>query len=154
MHRTLKAATARPPEADLAAQQRRFDAFRAEFNTVRPHEGLHDATPASCYAPSPRPYARTLAPVAYPGHFERRLVSRNGGIRWNSRWVNVSHLLAELEVGFEEIDEGLWDVYFGPVWLGRFHEAVGRIVDRVDRWERRPGGHHKGRGRCRRRADH
>lgn len=144
MHRTLKAATARPPQADLAAQQRRFEAFRVEFNTVRPHEGLHDATPASCYAPSPRPYARTLAPVEYPGHFERRLVSRNGGIRWNSQWVNVSHLLAELEVGFEEIDDGLWDVYFGPVWLGRFHEAVGRIVDRVDRSERRSGGNHKG----------
>jgi len=143
MHRTLKAATARPPEADLAAQQRRFDAFRVEFNSVRPHEGLHDATPASCYTPSPRPYARTLASLEYPGHFERRLVSRNGGIRWNSRWVNVSHLLAELEIGFEEIDDGLWDVYFGAVWLGRFHEAVGRIVDRVDRWERRPGSNHK-----------
>lgn len=144
MHRTLKADTARPPGADLAAQQRRFDAFRAEFNTVRPHEGLQDATPASCYTPSPRSYPRTLAPLEYPGHFERRLVSRNGGIRWNSRWVNVSHLLAELELGFEEIDDGLWDVYFGPAWLGRFHEAVGRIVDRADRWERRPGGNHKG----------
>ena len=37
-------------------------------------------------------------------------------------WVNVSHLLAEEFVGFEEIDDGLWEVYFGPVKLGRFHE--------------------------------
>ncbi len=144
MHKTLKAATARPPQADLAAQQRAFDRFRWRYNQVRPHEALNDETPASCYTPSPRPYRTTLAPLEYPGHFERRLVSRNGGIRWNNRWVNVSHLLAELEIGFEEIDDSLWNVYFGPVWLGRFHEAVGCIVDQLDRPARRRGGNHKG----------
>lgn len=144
MHKTLKADTARPPQADLGAQQRRFDWFRQRYNTERPHEALADATPASCYVPSPRPYRATLAPLVYPGHFERRRVSHNGGIRWASRWVNVSHLLAELDIGFEEIDDGLWNVYFGPVWLGRFHETVGRIVDQLDRPARRRGGNHKG----------
>jgi transposase InsO family protein len=143
MHKTLKAATARPPQADLATQQRRFDWFRRRYNRERPHEALADETPASCYVPSPRPYPTTLPPLEYPGHFERRLVSRNGGIRWAKRWVNVSHLLAERDVGFEEIDDGLWNVYFGPVWLGRFHEAVGRIVDHLDRTARRRGGNHK-----------
>ena len=57
-------------------------------------------------------------------------------------WVNVSHLLAELEIGFEEIDDGLWNVYFGPVWLGRFHEAVGRIVDQLGRPARRSDDNH------------
>ena len=142
MHRTLKAATARPPPTDPAAQQRCFDALRREYNTVRPHEALHDATPASGYTASPRRYPATLAPLAYPGHYERRLVSRNGGIRWNHAWVNVSHLLAELEIGLEEIDDGLWNVYFGPVWLGRFHEAVGRIIDQLNRPARRRGGNH------------
>lgn len=147
MHKTLKAATARPPQAHLAAQQRCFDRFRERYNTERPHEALGDATPASCYAPSPRPFRATLPPLLYPGHYERRLVSRNGGVRWNTRWVNVSHLFAELEIGFEEIDDGLWNVYFGPVWLGRFHEAVGRIVDQLGRPMRRRGDNHKGRNR-------
>lgn len=40
--------------------------------------------------------------LVYPGHYERRLVSRNGGVRWSTRWVNVSHLFAELEIGFEK----------------------------------------------------
>jgi putative transposase len=142
MHKTLKAATARPPARDLATQQRAFDAFRRRYNDVRPHEALADATPASGYVPSPRPYRRTLEPLVYPGHYERRLVSRNGGIRWNRRWVNASHLLAELEIGLEEIDDGLWNVYFGPVWLGRLHEAVGRIIDQLDRPRRRRGGNH------------
>ena len=144
MHKTLKADTARPPQGDLAAQQRRFDWFSQRYNVERPHEALGDATPASCYTASPRRYRAALAPLVYPGHFERRLVSRNGGVRWNNRWVNASHLLAELEIGFEEIDDGLWDVFFGPVWLGRFHEQVGRIVDQLGRVTRRKGDNHKG----------
>jgi hypothetical protein len=31
-----------------------------------------------------------LPPLEYPDRFEVRYVSANGGIRWNSRWVNVS----------------------------------------------------------------
>jgi transposase InsO family protein len=142
MHKTLKAATARPPQRDLGAQQQAFDGFRRRYNTVRPHEGLADATPGSAYTASPRRYRSVPPSVVYPGHYERRLVSRNGGIRWNKTWVNVSHLLAELEIGLEEIDDGLWNVYFGPVWLGRFHEAVGCIVDQLNRSARRTGGNH------------
>jgi putative transposase len=68
MHKTLKAATARAPQAHLAAQQRAFDRFRLRCNEERPHETLGDATPASCFAPSPRPYRTLLEPLVYPGH--------------------------------------------------------------------------------------
>lgn len=112
-------------------------------NEERPHEALDQQPRASVYTPSPRPYPRRLPALEYPGHYEVRRVSRNGGIRWQARWVNVSHLLAEQDVGFEEIDDGLWEVYFGPGWLGRFHEAVGRIVDQFGRPARREGGNHK-----------
>jgi putative transposase len=54
MHRTLKRATARPPAPTPRSQQRRFDVFREEYNTVRPHEALADETPASIYGSSPR----------------------------------------------------------------------------------------------------
>ena len=138
MHGTLKKHTARPPERSVAAQQRRFDAFQREFNTVRPHEALGGAVPADHYRSSPRRLPRHLEPLTYPGHFEVRYVSRNGGIRWNSRWVCVSHLLMEQHVGLEAIDDGLWNVYFGPIWLGWFVEAKHRIVDRNDRELRRP----------------
>jgi hypothetical protein len=57
--------------------------------------------------------------------------------------VNVSHVLAELDVGFEEIDDGLWEVCFAPVWLGRLHETTSRIVDHLGRAARREGGNHK-----------
>lgn len=122
MHRTLKAATARPPAAHAGAQQRRFDAFRREYNHVRPHEGIGQRTPASLYQRSPRPYPKREPVVEYPGHFELRRVSRNGGVRWAKRWLNISSVLAEENVGFEEVDDGLWSLYFGTVLLGRFDE--------------------------------
>jgi transposase InsO family protein len=40
MHRTLKAATTRPPQAHLAAQQRAFNRFRVLYNEERPHQYL------------------------------------------------------------------------------------------------------------------
>jgi len=143
MHGQLKKQTARTPRASLRAQQRAFDAFREEYNQIRPHEALAGLTPASLYEPSPRPYPKKLAPIRYPAHFEIRRVSRNGGVRWHGSWVNVSHLLAEQPVGFEEIDHGLFDVYFGPVWLGHFNEAKLRILDSRGRDKRRKGGNHK-----------
>lgn len=127
MHRTLKAEATKPPRNTLRAQQQRFDAFQREYNTERPHEALRNATPADHYTPSPRAYPRRLADPEYPGHFQVRYVSRNGGVRWRNQWVNVSHVLAEEYVGLEEVEDGIWSVYFGPVLLGRFHERDLRI---------------------------
>jgi hypothetical protein len=31
--------------------------------------------------------------------------------------------------GLEEIDDGIWNVYFGPLTLGRLHERHMRIED-------------------------
>lgn len=122
MHRTLKAETTRPPAANARTQQRLFDSFREEFNNQRPHEGLENKTPASAYRPSPRPYPERLPPLEYPGHFEVRRVSRNGGIRWKKGWVNISTSILEQNVGLEEVDDGVWSLYFGSLLLGRFHE--------------------------------
>lgn len=136
MHRTLKAATTRPPSNSRLAQQRRFDHFREEFNFVRPHEALDMQTPASCYAPSPRPMPDKIPPIEYPDRFEVRYVSANGGIRWNRQWVNVSITCAGEHVGLEEIDDGVWNVYFGPLKLGRLLERHMRIEDAYGRLKR------------------
>jgi putative transposase len=106
MHRTLKAATTRPPSNSRLAQQRRLDQFRKEFNFERPHEALEMQTPASRYTPSPRPMPDKLPAIEYPARFEVRYVSANGGIRWNRAWVNVSVTCAGEYVRLEEIDDG------------------------------------------------
>jgi putative transposase len=137
MYRTLKAETTRPPAANLRAQQRRFNEFRNEFNHLRPHEAIGLEPPASLYAPSDRPYPKKLPPIEYPDHFEVRYVSANGGIRWKSRWVNVSQTLITQYVGLEEIDNGIWSVNFGPIELGRLDERDFRIEDILGRKSRK-----------------
>lgn len=120
MHRTLKQATARPAAASLSAQQRRFDAFRHHYNRYRPHEALGQRPPASHYQPSMRAYPQKLPPIVYPAHFDVRSVSTNGALYWHAGQVYVSHLLRGERVGQDEVGDGLWDIYFGPVRLGGF----------------------------------
>lgn len=137
MHRTLKAQTAQPPRKNLRAQQRRFDEFRGIFNDERPHEALDLETPASRYQPSPRPFPERPVDPEYPDHFEIRRVSQMGSMRWKCRWVCVSHLLGRRDVGLEEIGDGVWAVYFGPVHLGWLDERDFRIMDVTGRSRRR-----------------
>lgn len=137
MHRTLKAEATRPPAARLGTQQRKFNRFREEFNHERPHEALDQETPASVYEPSRRKMPNKLPPLEYPDRFELRYVSANGGIRWNKGWINVSIVCAGENVGLEEIDDGIWNVYFGPLKLGRLHERHIRIEDEYGRLKRK-----------------
>jgi hypothetical protein len=77
------------------------------------------------------------APLEYPDRFEVRYVSANGGIRWKKhRWVNVSSVCIGEYVGLEEIDDGFWDVYFGPLRLGRLDERRMLIEDDYGRFRR------------------
>jgi len=122
MHKTLKAETTRPPGRDLKAQQRKFDHWRREFNDERPHESLQMKSPSTLYVPSVRPFPKEIEHPSYPAHFEVRYVSRNNGIRWNRAWINVSATLREEYVGCEEVDDGVWNLWFGPLLLGRFDE--------------------------------
>ena len=129
MHRTLKREATRPPKANLRAQQRHFNHFRRTFNSIRPHEALDDATPDSVYRSALRAYPDVLPPIEYPEHFEVRKVSTNGGIRWHSRWINISSALGNEFIGLEPIGPVLWQIYFGPTTLGWFDEELFVIFD-------------------------
>ena len=88
-------------------------------------------SPVDLYEPSPRPYPRRLPQPEYPTHFEVRKVSDNGGIRWANRWVNVTIVLGGQFIGLEEIDDGIWHVYFGSHLLGYLIDELGKIEDRA-----------------------
>ncbi|MGH8732028.1 MAG: integrase core domain-containing protein, partial [Burkholderiales bacterium] len=137
MHRTLKDETTRPPAGSLPAQQRKFNVFIDEFNNERPHEALDQQTPASRYQPCVREMPEKIPPFVYPDRFEVRYVSGNGGIRWNRDWVNVSSVCIGEYVGLEEIDNGIWNVYFGALKLGRLNERHMRIEDQYGRLKRK-----------------
>jgi putative transposase len=121
-HRVLKAETTRPPAPHCAAQQRRFHRFCREYNEERPHEALQNRAPATCYHASRRVLPMRLAPLEYPGHMEVRLVSSGGYIKWFNEPLFVTTALAGEEVALEEVDDGLWTLYFATVALARYDE--------------------------------
>ncbi len=122
MHRTLKAATARPPRGHLTAQQRAFNRFRILYNEERPHQFLAGRTPASLYRPSPRLYTGTVPPIEYPGHYIPKRVTNAGTIRFKKRLLFIANSLKQQIVGLEEVDDGVWSIYFCTVLLARVDE--------------------------------
>lgn len=139
-HRTLKAATATPPAATIRAQQQRFDAFREEYNYLRPHEALGQQPPMTWYVLSPRSYPRCLAEPSYAEADQVRRVRHNGEIRWSSGTIYVSHLLVGEPVGIYEAADG-WLVRYGPVELGWLDPVNSRLREAKPRrsgsWHRR-----------------
>jgi hypothetical protein len=121
-HAVLKAETTRPPARNLEAQQRRFARFCREYNEERPHEALGDQPPASLYRPSARPLPTRLPPLEYPGHTEVRLVASNGDISWAGERLFIASALAGEYIAFEEVDNGIWNIQFATIVLGRFDE--------------------------------
>jgi putative transposase len=118
MHKTLKAETTRPAAATAGRQQQRFNAFRQEYNTERPHEALALHPPASCYHGSPRPMPPHLPPPVYPAHAEIRRVSTAGLIKWRGTPLWLTEVLAGEDVALEPCDADRWTLAFGPLVLG------------------------------------
>jgi transposase InsO family protein len=128
MHRTLKAECARPPKHDMASQQVRFDAWRSEFNDDRPHEALALAVPGSVYTPSLRAMPDVLPEAEYPGHYEVRYLSSCGTVRFKTKQFFVSQTLSREHIGFEEVADGIWDLYFFDRLLARLDERTWRLT--------------------------
>jgi transposase InsO family protein len=126
LHRTLAAATVKPWAANLAAQQRRFERFCAEYNQERSHEALGRRTPAEVYERSSRPYPRRLPPLEYPSHYEVRHVKHSGEIAWRGQLIYVSQALAGEPVGLHLIEEARWALYYGMLKLGTLDTRVAR----------------------------
>lgn len=120
MHKTLKAEATRPPSASLREQQNRFDRFRREYNTVRPHEALGQREPSSCYTTSTRSFPDRLGPIEYPAHLEVRRVCK-GMIAWKGRYVWLTKALSGEDVSLEETGDDTWTISFGPLVLGTYH---------------------------------
>lgn len=137
MHRTLKEETTRPSAFSSSAQQRKFNHFINEFNYERPHEALDMQTPGSLYEPSIRELPSKIKPFEYPDRYEVRYVGANGCIRWNSKRICVSQICQGQYIGLEEVDFKIWNVYYGQVKIGIFHEHKLRIEDSLGRLKRR-----------------
>jgi putative transposase len=134
-HRTLKAATVHPTAPTPTAQQARFDRYRTEYNTERPHASLpQHCPPATLYAPaSCRPYPTRLPTLVYPTADDVRLVNANGGIKWRQHWIFLSRALAGQYVGLTTIETEEMSVAYGQLILGEFNPDTHRFTPRP-RW--------------------
>lgn len=103
MHRTWKAETACPPQADLRAQQARFDSVLREFNQQGPHE---------------------LPELEYRAHFYRRKAGPNGEISWDYSGLFIGRALVGEHVGVEPIEDGQCRLWFGKLPLGEFDQRA------------------------------
>lgn len=133
MHRTLKKEACLPPESTVRNQQARFNDFREIYNFQRPHEALRMKTPAELYQASERSFNTFLKPPEYPDHFIVRRVSNNGGIRLQGRRFPVSSVLKQQLVGLEEVDDGVFDVHFCFLIIGRLDLRNCKIIDSIKR---------------------
>ena len=109
-HLTLLEAM-RPPAATRAAQARRFEAFRRDYNHQRPHQALKQVPPADFYIPSPRPMPKRPPEPDYGNGMITRKVRSNGEIKFVGGLVHISSALAGEGVAIEQIEQG-WRVWF------------------------------------------
>lgn len=123
-HLTLKQEAASPPEANMVAQQRRFDDFQREYNQQRPHEALGQVPPAKVYAASRRSFPDSAPEPEYPRGYEVVVGTRSSGnVTFRGTRYFSSTPLRGQRIGFVEVEEGCFDVYFCTQLLGRIHTA-------------------------------
>jgi len=128
MHGTLKAQTSRPPAANAAEQQARFDAFRRHYNEERPHEALGQRPPSESYTPSGRAMPQRLEEPWYDADHQVRRVLNAGEINWKGERVFVSEALVGEPVGIAQLETGDHVVRFCDRDIG--------LIDRHGRFRR------------------
>jgi transposase InsO family protein len=129
MHRTLKQAATRPPQQTLTSQQQHFDAFRYDYNWLRPHKSLELRPPAERLTPFRRSYAgQRSAEIEYPPYFEQRRVRDTGELKIDGERHYLSEVLAREVVGLDCIDQDRSEIYYGSLLLGYYDRRARRIV--------------------------
>lgn len=118
MHSTLQQATLSPPERNVRRQQDAFHRFQHDYNHERPHEALHNETPASRYQPSSRQMPRRVPELEYGDDVAVRRISQQGSLRWNGERTFISEIFAYEWMGLRALDERYREVLYGPLVIG------------------------------------
>ena len=121
MHQVLQQQTAKPAAPTRAAQQRRFDRWRIEYNYHRPHQALGMCPPASLYRASPSQVQ--LQRWTYSTDCELKRTDPRGRIHWCNQSRHIGRAFARQIVALKPIDANTAAVYFGAHLLGELHAA-------------------------------
>jgi transposase InsO family protein len=85
--------------------QRWLDAFRHEYNHVRPHAAIGMTTPATRWSPSARRYQPVPREWDYPQAAEVKRLGHDGQLLWRGRRWEISNALRRQRVGIEVLDQ-------------------------------------------------
>ena len=100
-----------------------MDAFKTEYNTERPHEALNMKKPQEIHKISTRKYSEKVLSYDYPFHSKKMKVTTSGAARWGAyHWVFVGRGAIGRYVGAQEVDTGIWNIYYRNVLLGYIEE--------------------------------
>ena len=125
MHKDLKAEPIKHPSANMAAQQRRFQRWRKEYNELRPHESLSMGVPADYYRPSSRRLGENDK-IRYPKSHLTRKIDQNGFLLHEGRKYFVGEALKRCEVGLRMADDGVVELRFANLHLGNLAYGKGK----------------------------
>lgn len=118
LQRAIRRRQANPEDA------RWLESFRHEYNSVRPHEALAMATPASRWRPSQRPFQPQPREWEYPSGMEVVRLHSEGQFHWHYRRWDVSRALRHQCVGIERIGDRAI-VYFCRTPIRELHLPTG-----------------------------
>lgn len=128
MHGTLKTDTANPPEDNLMSQGIKYDEFREYYNYIRPHEAIGQKTPGSVYQSSSREWNGILRSPEYPKGCLVRKIRPSGQLRMKQIDIHIGSVLAGEPVGLNQIGEDAYEVYYGPIYLGKIDQNMKLIL--------------------------
>ena len=109
-HGALERARERP-DAGHWLDQCWLDAFRQEYNELRPHEALGMRSPASLWQPSPRAYDPNPQAWEYGKDAELRKVNTEGDIYVNDVAWKVSRALRRETIQIQRLDQRILVFY-------------------------------------------
>lgn len=118
MHRDIKAELQRTPAKNLKLQQEIFDAWRTEFNTIRPHRALRMATPSERYCKSERRYVKEEVAYDYGDKIKTRKVGLRGCIYWRGKERFITNALCRERIGLEPLEGMMISLWFRDFYLG------------------------------------
>jgi len=122
----------RRPGGQHWLEQPWLDAFRHEYNHLRPHEALKMKTPASCWTPSTRAYDPNPPQWDYGEGAEVRRVDSTGHIYVNNHAWHVSKALVAQTVALERLQDRVL-VFFCDSLVSEIDLASQRTA-RAVRW--------------------
>jgi hypothetical protein len=125
-HRVMKRETTVPVVRTRRGQQQRTSLWLADYNTVRPHEGLGQKRPVQLYQRSRRGYPERLLELKYAAGWVVRRVRSNGQIKWRGRLRFVGEAFVGQHLGLRVIRTGVQAVFFGQLLVGHLYECDAR----------------------------